>query len=113
MPPSCSGASSGARTAHRTSRNSATIGIFNKTINQMKVQVVTAADRIPGALRAQPPARDIRRNPGFQSRSSTEEPLNWVIARSSSTRVEISAAVRRSTRSVPNSSTLKDASAVA
>ena len=35
------GLSGGCRTAHRTSRNSATIGIFNKTISQMKVQVVT------------------------------------------------------------------------
>jgi hypothetical protein len=51
MPPSCPGAaSSGARTAQRTSKKSATIGIFNKTISQMKVQVVTPADRIPGTV---------------------------------------------------------------
>ena len=33
------------------------MGIFNKTISQMKVQVVTPADRIPGAARAQAPRR--------------------------------------------------------
>jgi hypothetical protein len=48
IPPSCSEpASGGSRTAQRTIRKSATIGIFNKTISQMNVQAVTAADRIP------------------------------------------------------------------
>ncbi len=42
MPPSCPGSVSGVwRTAQRTIRNSAQIGIFRITISQMKVQVVT------------------------------------------------------------------------
>jgi len=45
MPPSSSVVASGSRTAQRTNRNSATIGIFKKTISQMKVQVVTSRDR--------------------------------------------------------------------
>jgi hypothetical protein len=48
MPPFSSGAGSGtARTAQRTSRNSATIGIFRKTISQMKVQVSTTSIVLP------------------------------------------------------------------
>src|SRR5690242_7083548 len=39
--------------------------------------------------------------------------LIWVIVRSCSRRASISSCVKRSTRSVPNSSTLKDASTVA
>ena len=42
MPPSCPGAVSGVwRTAQRTIRNRATIGIFSRTISQMKVQAST------------------------------------------------------------------------
>jgi hypothetical protein len=42
MPPSPPAAGSGVwRTAQRTSRKSATIGIFSRNISQMKVQVVT------------------------------------------------------------------------
>jgi hypothetical protein len=42
MPPSLPGSGSGVwRTAHRTSRKSATMGIFRITINQMKVQAST------------------------------------------------------------------------
>jgi len=49
MPPSNPGSVSGVwRTAQRTIRNSATIGIFRMTISQMNVQVVTSFDRIPG-----------------------------------------------------------------
>jgi hypothetical protein len=56
MPPSSSGAISGVwPTAQRTRRNSATIGIFNKTISQMKVQVVTRLDRIPARASVQAP----------------------------------------------------------
>ncbi len=45
MPPFSSAAGSGtARTAQRTSSNSATTGIFKKTSSQMKVQVSTAID---------------------------------------------------------------------
>ena len=39
-------------------------------------------------------------------------PSNWVIPRSSSKRSSISSRVSRETRSVPNSSTLKEASTV-
>lgn len=87
MPPSPSGAASGVcRTAQRTSRKSATIGIFSRNISQMKVQVVTSLDHTP---------------------------LNCVIARNSTSRTSISSRVSRCTRSVPNSSTLNDASTVA
>jgi hypothetical protein len=55
MPPSLSPAVSGVcRTAHRTIRNSPTIGIFRKTISHRKVQVSTALDDTPwhrGAMR--------------------------------------------------------------
>jgi len=56
MPPSCSDAISGVwLTAQRTIRNSPTIGIFNRTISQMNVQVVTRVDRIPGRASVQAP----------------------------------------------------------
>ena len=56
MPPSSPGAVSGAwRTAHRTSRNSATIGSFRNTTSQMNVHVSTGFDRIPRAPSVQPP----------------------------------------------------------
>jgi hypothetical protein len=56
MPPSCPGAVSGVwRTAQRTIKNSATIGIFRITISQMNVQVVTHSDRIPGVPSVQAP----------------------------------------------------------
>ena len=42
-------------TAQRTIMNSATIGIFSRTISQMNVQVVTRRDRIPGAGSVQAP----------------------------------------------------------
>jgi hypothetical protein len=55
MPPSSPVAVSGVwRTAQRTIKNSATIGIFKKNINQMKVHVSTCLDRIPGAASVQP-----------------------------------------------------------
>ncbi len=61
MPPSCPGASSGDwLTAQRTSRNSATIGILRKTINQMKVQMSTRFDRIPEPAGGTTPERPAR-----------------------------------------------------
>jgi uncharacterized membrane protein len=46
MPPSPPGAVSGVwRTAQRTIKNSATMGIFKKNINQMKVHASTRFDR--------------------------------------------------------------------
>ena len=57
MPPSSPVAGSGVwRTAQRTIRNSATIGIFSRNISQMKVQASTRVDRIP-ALAAHNPRR--------------------------------------------------------
>jgi hypothetical protein len=54
MPPSCPGAVSGVwRTAQRTIRKSATIGIFRIAISQMKVQTSTAIDRITRGARSQ------------------------------------------------------------
>jgi hypothetical protein len=48
MPPSSPGSLSGVwRTAQRTIRYSAQIGILRMTISQMNVQVVTLLDRIP------------------------------------------------------------------
>jgi hypothetical protein len=48
LPPSVCGSSSGtARTAQRTSINSATTGIFKMNISQMKVQVPTASIVLP------------------------------------------------------------------
>jgi hypothetical protein len=97
--------------------NSATIGIFNKTISQMKVHVVTYIDRIPAETSVQPPDHRsgvLHRLPRRdQPLSASGAPLNSVIACSSRVRVTISAPVSRSTRSVPNSSTLNDASTVA
>ena len=45
------------RTAQRTSKKSATIGIFSKTISQMKVQVVTFCDRATGRAHPYQPPR--------------------------------------------------------
>jgi hypothetical protein len=59
MPPSCPGSTSSGvcRTAQRTIKNSPTIGIFSKNMSQMKVQVVTPTDRIPGRVSVQAPDR--------------------------------------------------------
>jgi hypothetical protein len=117
MPPSCPGAlSGGCATAQRTSRNSATTGILRKTISQMNVQMSTRLDRIPDAASVQPripPAGFITTRAFPQPLSCSAAPLNCVIACSSWMRATISLPVRRSMRSVPNSSTLNDASTVA
>jgi hypothetical protein len=56
MPPSKPGSVSGVwRTAQRTIKNKAQIGIFRMTISQMNVQVVTPIDRIPGRGSVQAP----------------------------------------------------------
>jgi hypothetical protein len=58
MPPSSPGGLSGDwPTAQRTSRNSATIGIFRKTISQMNVHASTWIDRIPELAPVQPHAQ--------------------------------------------------------
>src|SRR5439155_12746915 len=55
MPPSSPVAGSGVwRTAQRTSRNSATIGIFRQAISQMKVHVSTAPIVYPAAAAHNP-----------------------------------------------------------
>ena len=111
MPPSSAPAASGVcLTAQRTSSSNAMIGIFKNTISQMKVHVFTPSDRIPGWRSSQPrPAAAA----AATAAAIQESPLNCVIARSSCMRATISSPVRRSTRSVPNSSTLKEASTVA
>lgn len=114
MPPSPPGAVSGVwRTAQRTIKNSATMGIFKKNINQMKVHVSTRLDRTTRRrVRTTPQlvSVEIRNRRALGSYGAW---LNWVIACSSVRRAAISSSVRRSTRSVPNSSTLNDASTVA
>ncbi len=108
MPPSSEPAASGVcLTAQRTSSSNAMIGIFKNSISQMKVHVFTPSDRIPGWRSSQP------RPAAAAAAAIQESPLNCVIARSSCMRATISSPVRRSTRSVPNSSTLKEASTVA
>jgi hypothetical protein len=104
IPPSCSGAVSGVcRTAQRTIKKSATIGIFKKTISQTKVHASISGRSYYESRHPYSP----------RGHCNQGAPLNWVIARSSSIRATISLPFRRSMRSVPNSSTLKDASTVA
>ena len=114
MPPSSAPAASGVCfTAQRTSSSSAMIGIFKNTISQMKVHVFTPSDRIPGWRSSQPCPAAAAAAATAGAAAIQESPLNCVIARSSCMRATISSPVRRSTRSVPNSSTLKEASTVA
>ena len=97
-------------TAHQTMQISPAIGIFSPSINQMNVQVMRARDRttrglVPKVTRA---LRFLR-----QWRSSIASLLERrSAAASSATRSAISWPVSLSTRSIPNSSTLNDASAV-
>jgi hypothetical protein len=105
MPPSSSpsGSSGSCLTAHRTSKKRATTGIFRINISQMKVQAST-------------PHRSYNDFPLLprvgQSRSGSAAAENCVNSRSCLTRATISPPASFSMRSVPNSSTLKDASAV-
>jgi hypothetical protein len=100
MPPSSPGAGSVVwRTAQRTIKNSATTGIFSSTISQMNVHASTHAIVYPRADPYKPRAQ--------------ATPLNCVIACSSTARASISSRVSCSTRSVPNCSTLNEASTVA
>src|SRR5664280_3207911 len=75
MPPSSPVADSGAsRTAQRTSKNSATTGIFSRNISQMNVHVSTCLDRIPGRGSVQPTVED---QYNLRSRISTTYAEGW------------------------------------
>ncbi len=115
-PPSpccCSVSSSGTWcTAHQTMYSSSAIGIFSTSIRYTKVQPFTVR-------RCYPPRSVVttdRRVFGAEARDQPRRAIGWcsnvVIRWSSPTRAVTSSGRRSSIRSVPNASTLNEASAV-
>ena len=96
-------AGSGSLIAHQISSSAAISGTLSTTNIQMKVEASTRTEAYPQRLRLTRPGLCLVWW-GYAGAGSSA-----VIRRKASKRSSISSAVRRATRSVPNSSTLKEA----
>jgi hypothetical protein len=97
--------------AHQTSQHSVSSGTFSATNSQSMPQAIALSShvRLPDAAHR---GNKHPTPPKDQPRSSTGAASNVVVRESSATRSWISASVSDGIRSVPNASTLNDASTV-